>query len=130
MRTTLESYAYAALRVVTGLLFLFHGLQKLFGMYGGQVAPMGSLFWVAGVLELAGGLLVMVGLLTPIVAFILSGEMAVAYFKVHLPQAFWPIENQGELAALYCFIFLFIATRGSGMFSLDRAFGRSDRRST
>ncbi|HEX7088124.1 MAG TPA: DoxX family protein [Vicinamibacterales bacterium] len=130
MRTTLESYAYTALRVVTGLLFLFHGLQKLFGMYGGQVAPMGSLFWVAGVLELAGGLLIMVGLMTSIVAFLLSGEMAVAYFKVHLPQAFWPIENQGELAALYCFIFLFIATRGPGMFSLDRAFGRSDRRQT
>ncbi len=127
MRTTLESYAYAALRIVTGLLFLFHGLQKLFGMYGGQVAPMGSMFWVAGVLELAGGLLIMAGLLTTIVAFILSGEMAVAFFTVHLPQAFWPIENQGELAALYCFIFLFIATRGPGLFSLDRVLGRSER---
>lgn len=126
MRTRFETCAYAALRVVAGLLFLFHGLQKLFGMYGGQVAPMGSLFWVAGVIELAGGLLVMVGLLTSIVAFLLSGEMAVAYFTAHLPQAFWPIENQGELAALYCFIFLFIAARGPGAFSLDQVL-RSNR---
>ena len=121
-RTNLEGYAYAAFRIVAGLLFMFHGLQKLFGLYGGQVVPMGSLFWLAGVIELAGGLLVMIGLFTTIAAFVSSGEMAVAYFMAHFPKAFWPIQNQGELAALYCFAFLFIAARGGGPLSVDRVF--------
>jgi putative oxidoreductase len=119
-RTSLESYAYAALRIVAGLLFLFHGLQKLFGTHGGQVVPVGSLPFLAGIIELGGGLLVMVGLFTSVVAFVCSGEMAAAYFMAHLPRAFWPIENRGELAALYCFVFLFIASRGGGPLSLDR----------
>ncbi len=123
-RTDLAGYAYAALRIVTGFLFMFHGLQKLFGMYGGQVQAMGTLPWVAGVIELAGGILVMVGLFTPIVAFICSGEMAAAYFMVHQPQGLWPIQNQGELAALYCFMFLYIAARGAGPFSVDAALRR------
>jgi putative oxidoreductase len=118
-RTNLEGYAYAALRIVTGLLFMFHGLQKLFGMYGGQVVPTGSLPWVAGAIELAGGILVLIGLFTSIVAFVCSGEMAVAYFMVHQPQGTWPIQNQGELAALYCFVFLYMAARGGGPLSLD-----------
>ncbi|MBI2220733.1 MAG: DoxX family protein [Acidobacteria bacterium] len=123
-RMSLEGYAYAAFRIVTGLLFLFHGLQKLFGLYGGQVVPMGSLFWVAGVIELAGGLLVMVGLFTTAAALVASGEMAAAYFMAHAPKGVWPIVNQGELAVLYCFAFLFIATRGAGMLSADRVFRR------
>src|SRR5688572_21721145 len=118
-----ERYApqvYAAFRFVTGFLFMFHGLQKLFGMFGGQVMPMGSLPWIAGVIELVGGLLVAVGLMTRIVAFICSGEMAAAYFMAHQPKGTWPVENGGELAALYCFAFLYIAARGGGRFSVDR----------
>ena len=120
-RSGLEGYAYAAMRIVAGLLFLFHGLQKLLGMYGGQVQAVGSLPWVAGVIEVTGGVLVMVGLFTALTAFICSGEMAAAYFMAHFPKAFWPIENQGELAALYCFVFLYIASRGGGPLSVDRA---------
>jgi putative oxidoreductase len=119
-RSGLEGYAYAALRIVSGLLFLFHGLQKVLGMYGGSVQPVGSLPWVAGVIEIAGGVLVLLGLFTSIAAFVCSGEMAVAYFMAHFPRGFWPIQNQGELAALYCFIFLYIAARGGGPLSLDR----------
>ena len=117
-----ERYApqvYAVFRMVTGFLFLFHGLQKLLGMFGGQVMPTGSLPWIAGVIELVGGLLVMIGLLTRIVAFICSGEMAAAYFMAHQPKGTWPVENGGELAALYCFAFLYIAARGAGIWSVD-----------
>jgi putative oxidoreductase len=116
----LEAYSYAAMRIVTGLLFIFHGLQKIFGLYGGKVVETGSLPWVAGIIELVGGTLVMIGLFTTPVAFICSGEMAAAYFMVHFPQAFWPIENRGELAALYCFVFLYISARGAGSLSVDR----------
>ena len=115
-----EPYAYALLRVVAGLLFLFHGLQKLFGMYGGQTAELMSLRGLAGLIELVGGALIMIGLYTSPVAFIASGQMAVAYFMSHQPQAFWPIQNRGELAALYCFVFLYISTRGSGPLSVKR----------
>lgn len=119
-RSGLEGYAYAAMRIVTGFLFLFHGLQKVLGMYGGQVQAVGSLPWVAGVIELAGGILVLIGLFTSLTAFICSGEMAAAYFMAHFPKGFWPVENGGELAALYCFVFLYIASRGGGPLSLDR----------
>ena len=95
-RSGLEGYAYAAMRIVTGLLFLFHGLQKVLGMHGGQVQAVGSLPWVAGVIELTGGILVMVGLFTALTAFICSGEMAAAYFMAHFPEGFWPIENQAS----------------------------------
>jgi putative oxidoreductase len=115
-----EPYAYALLRIVAGLLFLFHGLQKLFGMYGGQTAELVSLRGLAGVIELVGGAMIMIGLYTSPVAFIASGEMAFAYFMSHQPQAFWPIQNRGELAALYCFVFLYISTRGSGPLSVRR----------
>jgi putative oxidoreductase len=120
VRTGFESYAYAAMRIVTGLLFMFHGLQKLLGMYGGQSMPLMSLFGAAGVIELVGGALVMVGLFTTPVAFLCSGEMAVAYFMAHAPKGPWPIVNEGELAALYCFVFLFISSRGGGLLSMDR----------
>ncbi len=123
MLARLEPYAYAALRIVGGLLFLFHGLQKLFGMYGGTAVSLASQRGVAGVIELAGGTLIMIGLFTVPAAFLASGQMAVAYFQVHHPQGFWPIENRGELAALYCFLFLYIATRGAGTWSLDRVTG-------
>jgi putative oxidoreductase len=119
-RTTLESCAYTALRIVSGLLFAFHGLQKLLGMYGGQTVQTFSLPWFAGVIELVGGLLLLIGLFTRPVAFLCSGEMAAAYFMVHFPQSFWPIQNGGELAALYCFVFLHISARGAGPLSLDR----------
>lgn len=113
--------AYALMRIVAGFLFAFHGAQKLFGMFGGNAQPLASLMGLAGVIELFGGVLIMIGLLTWAVAFIASGEMAVAYFYSHLPQAFWPIENRGELATLYCFVFLFIAARGAGIWSVDDA---------
>jgi putative oxidoreductase len=115
-----EPYAYALLRIVAGLLFLFHGLQKLFGMYGGQAVELVSLRGLAGIIELVGGAMIMIGLYTSPVAFIASGQMAFAYFLSHQPQAFWPIQNRGELAALYCFVFLYISTRGSGPLSVRR----------
>lgn len=113
-----EAQAYALLRIVAGLLFLFHGLQK-FGLMGGQQVPIASLMGAAAIIELVGGALVMIGLLTPLAAFICSGEMAYAYFTAHQPNGTWPIQNRGELAALYAFIFLLIATRGSGIWSVD-----------
>lgn len=112
---------YAAFRIVVGFLFLFHGAQKLLGMFGGQRPPVGSLFWIAGVIELVGGVLIMIGLLAGIAAFIASGEMASAYFMQHAPKGTWPIENGGELAVLYCFAFLYISARGAGMLSVDGA---------
>ena len=115
----IERPAYALLRIVAGLLYLFHGLQKLFGMYGGQVMPTMSQPWLAGVIELTAGVLILIGFCTSIAAFVASGEMAAAYFIAHAPRGFWPIENGGELAALYCFIFLFIAARGSGIWGVD-----------
>ena len=126
-----ERYApqvYALFRIVVGFLFLFHGAQKILGMFGGMngaTAPMLSMPWIAGVIELVGGALVMIGLVTRIAAFICSGEMAAAYFMVHQPQGGWPIQNQGELAAVYCFAFLYIAARGAGIWSADAAMRRS-----
>jgi putative oxidoreductase len=127
--STFRSIALNLLRIVAGLLFMQHGAMKLFGALGGVdgeggTVPVGSLFWVAGVLEVFGGAAVVLGLFTRVVAFVLSGEMAVAYFKAHLPRGFWPIENGGEPAALFCFIFLFLAANGGGRFSLDGLFRR------
>jgi putative oxidoreductase len=113
-------YAYALLRIVAGLLFAFHGAQKLFGLFGGTQQPLVSLMGLAGVIELAGGLLIAVGLFATVAAFVASGEMAAAYFYAHAPQAMWPIQNRGELAVLYCFLFLYIATRGPGRWALRR----------
>ena len=116
--------AYALLRVVAGLMFALHGTQKLFAFPpGGRQPPMGSLFWVGGLIEIVAGLLIAVGLFTSVAAFIASGQMAVAYFMVHAKDGFWPIVNKGELAVLYCFVFLYIACRGGGRHSLGR--GRS-----
>ena len=127
--TTFRNVALNALRIVTGLLFMEHGAQKLFGLLGGfggepgATAPLFSLMSLAGVLEVFGGLLIVIGLFTRPVAFVLAGEMVVAYFMAHLPQGFWPIQNTGELAALYCFVFLFLAANGGGRFSVDGARG-------
>jgi putative oxidoreductase len=122
-------YAQSTLRIVAGLLFTAHGLQKVFGMFGGlgghgATAPTGSLLWVAGVIELLLGALFTLGLVTRPVAFVLCGEMAVAYFHAHFPRGFWPLQNGGELAVLYCFLFLFFCAAGPGPVSLDRALKR------
>jgi putative oxidoreductase len=111
---------YCVLRFIAGLLFACHGAQKLFGLFGGQVMTGKPLMLVAGIIEFAGGLLIALGLFTRIAAFVASGEMAVAYFMAHAPHGFWPIINKGELAVVYCFLFLFIAALGSGRYSLDR----------
>lgn len=107
------------LRMITGFLFVEHGLQKVFGLLGGHVVRPLSLSGVGGYLEAFGGFLILVGLFTRPVAFILCGEMAVAYFKQHAPSGFWPILNRGELAVLYCFIFLYLCFAGPGTWSLD-----------
>ena len=110
------------LRIVAGFVFMLHGTQKLLAWPVSEPQPtveLASLMGVAGVLELVGGFLILIGLFTRPVAFILAGEMAVAYFMAHQPRGGWPIQNGGELAALYCFLFLFIATRGAGRLSLD-----------
>lgn len=112
---------YAVLRIVAGLMFAMHGTQKLFGWPGGQEPASAMLFKVAGVVELVCGLLIAIGLLTGIAAFLASGQMAVAYFMMHAPNGIWPILNQGELAALYCFLFLFMAAHGAGIWSVDGA---------
>jgi putative oxidoreductase len=111
------------MRIVFALLFMQHGGQKLFDFpvaKGGAPLELWSLMGVAGVLELFGGLLLLLGLFTRPIAFLLAGEMAVAYFRAHLPNGFWPIANRGELAVLYCFAFLYLAAAGGGPWSLDR----------
>lgn len=113
------------LRVVAGLLFMQAGGMKIFDWFGGIPEAHGghpALFsqsWIGGVLELYGGLVILLGLFTRPVAFLLSGEMAVAYFQFHQPNGFWPIQNHGESAVLFCFIFLYFAACGAGPWSLD-----------
>jgi len=119
---------YTLLRVVVGLMFASHGTQKLFGAFGGVPVQAGSLAGIAGIIELATGPLIALGLLTRVLAFLASGEMAVAFFVAHAPKGPWPIENGGELAVIYAFVFLYVAARGAGAFSLDAILsqGRSD----
>ncbi len=111
------------LRIVAGLIFLEHGTQKLFGFpippTGGASPAMFSLLWFAAVLEVVGGVLLVLGLFTRPVAFILSGEMAFAYWMAHAPRAFWPVANGGDAAILYCFVFLYLAAAGAGPWSVD-----------
>ena len=117
-------HAYALLRIIVGLLFFCHGAQKVFGLFGGiggAPVPLASLFGVAGVLELILGALVTVGWLAGYAAFLASGEMAAAYFIGHFPHGFWPIQNKGEEAVFYCFVFLYMATQGAGIWSIDGA---------
>lgn len=114
----LEELIYCIFRAVSGFLFMQHGIQKLFGGLGGNAVPLTSIYGVAGIIEFVGGILILVGLFSSIAAFISSGTMAVAYFGWHSYKGFWPIMNQGELAALYAFVFLYIASRGDGKYSL------------
>jgi len=116
--------AFAAMRVVVAFNFLGHGLQKLLGLLGGDRFPITSQRGAAGLIETVLGVLILVGLFTSCAAFIASGEMAVAFFLSHYPRGGWPVQNGGELAVSYCFVFLFIATRGGGRFSLDALIGR------
>lgn len=119
--------AHGLMRIATGLLFLQHGTTKYLNippspMYGVSPASMGGF---AGILELIGGILVVIGLFTRPVAFILSGAMAIAYWYAHAPQGFYPLLNGGELAALYCFVFLFLACAGGGAWSVDAKRGKA-----
>jgi len=119
-----QPYVLSLLRIVSGCTFLLHGLQKLFGAFGGigghgTPARLDSLLGIAGILETIGGLLIVAGFFTRPVAFILCGEMAFAYVTRHAPRAAWPIVNGGELAVLYCFIFLLLCVAGAGPLSLD-----------
>jgi putative oxidoreductase len=122
----LPGTTHALLRIVTGLLFMQHGVQKLFGLLVDPsrgpwtgAPPMFSQFWFAGVLEVFGGALIVLGFFTRPVALILAGEMAVAYFQAHFPRSFWPILNGGEAAVLFCFIYLHLFAVGAGPWSID-----------
>jgi putative oxidoreductase len=119
--TGLVPYAFFALRVVVGFLFACHGAQKLFGVLGGHSVIHIPLMLAAGVIELGGGILILLGWFTRIAAFIASGEMAVGYFMQHASRGFFPIQNGGELAVVYCFLFLFIAGYGAGKFGVDKS---------
>ena len=123
----LPGATHALLRVMTGALFMQHGLQKMFGLLVDPSRPwngppaMLSQMWFAGVLELSGGALIVLGLLTRPVAFLLAGEMAVAYFQAHAPRSFFPALNGGESVVLFCFVFLHLFAVGAGPFSVDAA---------
>jgi putative oxidoreductase len=124
LTTTLSDftpYGLSVLRIVTGLLFLGHGLQKLFDFphSGHGAVPLFSLIGLAGSLELVGGILILIGLLTRPAAFILAGEMAVAYWTVHAAKSFFPVANGGDAAILFCFLFLYFVVAGAGAWSLD-----------
>ncbi len=117
---TLRGYALSVMRIVIGLTFMSHGLQKALGLLGGKPVPISSLAGVGGYLELIGGMLILAGLFTRPVAFVLCGQMAVAYFRSHAPNGFWPVVNHGELAVVYCFVFFYLIFSGAGPLSLDR----------
>ena len=118
---------YAVLRIVSGLLFSFHGMQKILGILTTKTPAFGTQLWLGGMIELVCGLLLVVGLATRAAAFLSSGTMAVAYVQFHwefaLGEKFFPVVNKGELSLLYAFLFLFIAARGSGPWGLDRRLG-------
>jgi putative oxidoreductase len=128
-----EQIAFLLLRVVAALLFIQVGGLKLFGWFGGMppgggAAPFMSQAWMGGALEVFGGATIMLGLFTRPVAFILAGEMAVAYWQFHAPNGHWPIQNHGEPAVLFCFIYLYMAAHGAGEWSLDALLRRKDGR--
>jgi putative oxidoreductase len=120
----LQDPIFALARIVFAFCFACHGAQKLFGAFGGH--PMLHNPWtlIGGILEFAGGIMIALGLFTRPVAFVLCGEMAVAYFRSHFPVGFWPIMNHGELAVLYCFFFLYLSMRGAGKLSIDGVRGK------
>ncbi len=110
---------YAALRIVAGLLYSLHGFQKLFGLFGMPApVPLASQMGVAGLIESIGGLCIAIGFHASPIAFLAGGQMAWAYFQAHAPRGMWPITNGGELAALYCWVFLYVAANGSGKWSV------------
>src|SRR5262249_13716015 len=119
---------YALLRFISGMMFACHGAQKVLGWFDGHVQPTFSFLWVGGLIELVAGVLIAIGLVTRAAAFLASGEMMFAYFKSHLPFAFdnphsLPMLNKGDLALVYCFLYLFIFVHGPGRYSLDPRLG-------
>ncbi|MGO6678488.1 DoxX family protein [Rhizobium leguminosarum] len=115
-----QPYGLAALRIITALLFIEHGTMKLFGFPASQMSgSLPPLMLFAALLELVGGILILVGLLTRPVAFLLAGQMAVAYFMAHAPSSFFPAVNQGDAAILFCFVFLYLVFSGPGAFAVD-----------
>jgi putative oxidoreductase len=122
-----EMQVYSVLRIIVGFLFLWHGSQKLFDVPHAANAIPSYIVFIAGPIEFFGGLLVMIGFWTHWAAFICSGEMAYAYWAVHSSHSLLPLLNGGELAIIYCFLFLFISTKGSGIFSIDHFLGEKDR---
>lgn len=126
--TPFAERAYALLRIFAGAMFAFHGVQKVFGVLTDHQPPVGSQLWIGGLIELVCGIAIAIGFFTRVNAFLASGTMAVAYFQFHwkfqMDSAFFPAVNKGELAVLYCFVFLYIAFKGSGPWSVD-----SERRS-
>jgi putative oxidoreductase len=129
-RARLETWAFTALRFIAGFMFFWHGAQKILGAFATHAGPaVGSQMWFGGVIELACGALIALGLFTRAAAFLASGQMAVAYIQFHwkgaLGASLLPIVNKGELAALYCFVFLVICLRGPGPISIDRQLGRA-----
>ncbi len=127
--STWEPYLLSVLRIVTAFLFMQFGMAKLFAfpaaiMPGGVTAPVVSLVGLASILETFGGLLLLLGLFTRPVAFIVAGEMAIAYFLGHAPQGFWPVLNQGHPAIMFCFVWLYISAAGPGPWSLDAKRGK------
>ena len=122
-----SDFLYAVMRMMVGLLFACHGVQKLFGMLGGQSQVSNPMLLAAGIIEFVGGGLVAIGFWTSYAAFIASGQMAAAYFIAHAAKGFWPILNKGEPAVLYCFVFLYIASRGSGALSVEAVAHKKER---
>lgn len=115
-------------RIVIGFTYSLHGWQKFFGMFGGiggHRPAVTTMLGAAGVIETFGGALIILGLFTRPVAFLLAGEMAVGYFRTHAPRGLWPLTNGGELAVFYCFYFLWLSSSGAGPWSLDRLLGRT-----
>ena len=122
-----EPYLRSLFRVMAAFTFSLHGWQKLFGWFGGiggQSVPVNNMLGYAGLIESIGGPLLMLGLFTRPVAFLLSGEMAIGYFRTHAPRSFWPLLNGGEITVFYCFMFLWLSSQGAGAWSLDRLLGR------
>ena len=122
-----ESFLRSLMRIMVGFTFSLHGWQKFFGILGGiggGKPELSSMLGIAGVLETFGGALIILGLFTQPVAFLLSGEMAIGYFRTHAPRGWAPLTNGGELAVFYCFFFLWLSSTGAGSVSLDRLFGR------
>ena len=125
--TSLEKWMpqmLSILRIVTGLLFMEHGLQKFFG-FPAAGPELNTLLWTQGAIELIGGLLLLLGIFTRLVAFIMAGDKAVAYFMAHFPKSFFPVANGGDAAILYCFVFLFLFVAGGGAWSVDQSLKRA-----